>query len=318
MKRIFFFLLLSLILALPELLPAASWLELRSSHFIMRYQEPERKMASFLLQRAEETRGEILRDIGHTPPPPTLIYLAPTWGAFQGAQPGGEPPTWAAGTAYPALNLIVLRSPRGMKGGRTEIEEVLQHEYAHLALARALKGNEAPRWFDEGFTMLQSKRWNLSWTYVLSRGVLSKSLIPFEELADGFPLDQDQAQLAYAQSLSFVGFIKTEYGPEALPRFIRGMSHGLDAEESLRQATGLGLRNLERQWKAELKKRYSWIPIVTSFFSVWFLASLLFLLSYWLKRRRAKRMLEQWEDEEGLTEPPPGSPEEENDKTAST
>jgi hypothetical protein len=270
----------------------------------MRYQEPERKMAAFLLQRAEETREAVLRDINHAPPSPTLIYLAPTWEQFQGVQPGGEPPSWSVGTAYPARNLIILRSPRAMKGGRTDIEEVLRHEYAHLALGRALKGNEAPQWLDEGFTMLQSQGWSLSWTYVLSRGVLSKALIPLEELADSFPLDQGQAQLAYAQSFSFVSFIKTEYGPEALPHLIKGIAYGLDAETALRQATGLGLRNLERRWKEELKRRYSWIPIATSFFSLWFLASLLFLLGYWIKRRRAKRILTEWEQEEARAKPP--------------
>jgi hypothetical protein len=304
MKRLLSFFPVFLILSLPALLPAASWLELRSPHFIMRYQEPERKMASFLLQRAEETRETILRDIGHIPPSPTVIYLAPTWEQFQEAQPGGESPTWAVGTAYPARNLICLRSPRGMKGGKTDIEELLRHEYAHLALARALKGNEAPQWLDEGFTMLQSRQWNLSWTYCLSRGVLRNALIPLEELTHGFPLDQDQARLAYAQSLSFVSFIKNEYKSEALSRLITGLAYGLDSETALKQATGLGLRNLERQWKAKLKKRYSWIPIVTSFFSLWFLASLLFLLSYWLKRRRAKMTLEQWEQEEARAEPP--------------
>jgi hypothetical protein len=304
MKRFVVFFLLSIIPVSPGSLRASAWLELRSSHFIMRYQEPEHKMAAFLLQQAEETRGAVLRDINHAPPSPTLIYLAPTWEQFQGVQPREGPPTWAVGTAYPALNLIILRSPRAIKGGRTEIEEVLRHEYAHLSLGRALKGNEAPRWLDEGFAMLQSRGWSLAWTYCLSKGVLSKALIPLEELADGFPLDQGQAQLAYAQSFSFVSFIKTEYGPEALPRLIQGIAHGLDAEEALRQATGLGLRNLERRWKTDLKRRYSWIPIATSFFSLWFLVSLLFLLGYWLKRRRAKRILEEWEQEEALSEHP--------------
>ena len=261
-------------------------------------------MAFFLLQRAEEIRKAVIQDAGHAPLSPTLIYLAPTWEQFQGVQPHGQTPTWAAGTAYPAYNLIILRSPRGIKGGRTEIEEVLRHEYTHLVLASALKGHEAPHWLDEGFTMLQSRGWSISWTYVLSRGVLSKTLIPLAELADGFPLDQHQAQLAYAQSFSFVSYIKNEYGAEALARLIKGIAHGLDTDTALRQATGLGLRNLEREWKAELKKRYSWIPIVTSFFSLWFLASLLFLLGYWRKRRRAKRTLEQWKQEEAREEPP--------------
>ena len=303
MKRLTFFLFLSLTLLISEPLNASSWLELRSPHFTIWYQEPEHKMASFLLQRAEETRDEVLLDLDHIPPSPTVIYLASTWEQFQDVQPTGKPPAWAAGMAYPAHNLIILRSPRGIKRGRTEIEEVLQHEYAHLVLASVLKGHEAPHWLDEGFTMLQSRGWSISWTYCLSKGVLSKTLIPLAELADGFPLDQHQAQLAYAQSFSFVSYIKNEYGSEALARLIKGIAHGLDTDTALREATGLGLRNLEREWKAELKKRYSWVPIVTSFFSLWFLASLLFLLGYWLKRRRVRRILEQWEQEEALQGP---------------
>jgi hypothetical protein len=304
MRRLVIVALLSLILSLPGPLNASSWLELSSPHFTIRYQKPEHKMGFFLLQRAEEIRGVVIQDAGHAPSSPTLIYLASTWEQFQEVQPKGQPPTWAIGTAYSEHNLIILRSPRAVKRGRTEVEEVLRHEYAHLVLARALKGHEAPQWLDEGFTMLQSRGWNLSWTYILSRGVLSKTLIPLAELADGFPLDQHQAQLAYAQSFSFVSYIKNEYGAEALARLIKGIAHGLDAEESLRQATGLGLRSLEREWKAELKKRYSWIPILTSFLSLWFLASLLFLLGYWLKRRRAKRTLAEWEQEEALAGPP--------------
>ncbi len=305
MKRIVLFSLFMLLFSSAAPLSASSWLELGSPHFILKYQSPEQKMAAFLLKKAEETREATLQAIKSVPPAPCLIYLAPTWEAFQGVQPAGEPPSWSVGTAYPALNLIILRSPRGMKGGGMDIEQVLRHEYAHLALATALKGHEAPPWLAEGFAMLQSKEWSLSRTYTLSRGVLTKGLISLERLSNGLPEDEYQAELAYAEYFSFVSYIKTDLGPEALPRLIRGLSYGLDTETALRQATGLGLRDLERRWKEDLKRRYSWIPIVTSFFSLWFLASLLFLLSYWLKRRRAKRILAEWEREEALTNNPP-------------
>lgn len=304
MKRAVALLFFSVILALPEILLAASWLELHTAHFIIRYQGAEQKMAAFLLKKAEETREATAQAIGSVPPSPCLIYLAPSWEVFQGVQPAGEPPSWSVGTAYPELNLIILRSPRGMKGDGMDIEEVLRHEYAHLALATALKGHEAPQWLAEGFAMLESRGWSLSWTYILSRGVLTKGLIPLEQLSDGLPADEYQAELAYAEDFSFVSYIKTDVGPEALPRLIRGLSYGLDTETALHQATGLGLRDLERRWKEDLKRRYSLIPIVTSFFSLWFLASLLFLLSYWLKRRRAKKILEEWkEEEEAQTKP---------------
>jgi hypothetical protein len=319
MKRAITLLFFSVILALPEILPAASWLELSTAHFSLRYQGSEQKMAIFLLKKAEETREATAQAIGSVPPAPCLIYLAPSWEAFQAAQPAGEPPSWSVGTAYPALNLIILRSPRGMKGDGIDIEQVLRHEYAHLALATALKGHEAPPWLAEGFAMLQSRGWSLSWTYVLSRGVLTKGLIPLEQLSHGLPEDDYQAELAYAEYFSFVSYIKTELGPEALPRLMRGLSYGLDTETALRQATGLGLKDLERRWKEDLKRRFSWIPLVTSFFSLWFLASLLFLLSYWLKRRRAKRKLAEWEREETSTQdPPPPGPAGEGNKGSPT
>ena len=259
-------------------------------------------MASMLLRWAEDTREEVSLDIGHLPPSPTLIYLAPTWGDFQKLQPKGNAPSWSVGTAYPALNLIILRSPRTVKGGRTEIESVFKHEYAHLALWTATKGQRIPRWLDEGFAMIQSRQWNLSWTYILAKGVLTKSLLTLEQLEHDFPLTQHESQLAYAESFSFVAFMKNEYGPETLAYSIKGISHGLDADTAFRLAAGLGIRDMERKWKKELKRRYSWIPIATSFFSLWFLASLLFLLGYWRKRRRSKEILREWEREESLTE----------------
>jgi Peptidase MA superfamily len=305
MKRTaFFFFLFSLLLALSASPPAASWLELRSVHFVLRYQEPEHKMASFLLHQAEETRAGIQQTINATPSSPCLIYLAPTWEAFQEVQPAGEPPSWSVGTAYPALNLICLRSPRGMTGGVQDIAEVLRHEYAHLVLATALHGHEAPQWLNEGFAMLESRGWSLSWTYCLSRGVLTKGLIPLEQLSAGLPVDEYQAELAYAEDYSLVSYIKTEMGPGALPRLITGLSYGLDLETALRQATGLGLKDLERRWREDLKRRFSWIPIITSFFSLWFLATLLFFLSYWLKRRKTKKVLEKWKEEEEETTAP--------------
>jgi len=142
--------------------------------------------------------------------------------------------------------------------------------------------------------MIQSRQWTLSWTYILTKAVLTDALLPLEELKQGFPMAQHQAQLAYAESFSFVSFIKNEFGPSALPRLIRGMAHGLDADTATMLATGLGLRQMERRWKKELKRRYSWIPIATSFFSLWFLASLLFLLGYWRKRRRQRKILEEY------------------------
>lgn len=282
----------------------ATWKEVHSPHFIVRYQGKEGKIASFIMKRGEEMRGEVLANIGHSPHTPTIIYLAPDRNAFQEVQPGGKPPSWSIGVAYPEHNLIVILSPHAQKWERGDIEETLRHEYAHLALAMAIKGNEAPLWLAEGITLLQERGWGISASFALGRGVLSNRLIPLEELASSFPAQKEQAQLAYAQSESFVGFIKADCGEQALPRLIRGLSYGLDLNTAVQQATGLGLRDLERRWRDDLRRRYSWVPIATSLLSVWFVASLLFLIGYFLKRHRAKKIREKWEQEEAAKKHP--------------
>jgi hypothetical protein len=81
MKNVIALLFFSVILALPEILPAALWQELHTAPFIVRYQGPEQKRAAFLLKMAEETRDAALQTIGAVPTSPCLICLAPS---FQG------------------------------------------------------------------------------------------------------------------------------------------------------------------------------------------------------------------------------------------
>jgi len=306
MKRVSLLLLVLLFLS-PQPLNASSWLELRSPHFILMYKTPERKLASFLLRRAEELRKTSRENLPAHSLPITTIYLAPTQRDFRQAQPAGLPPAWSVGTAYPHQNLIILLSPRATKGPRTDIAKTLQHEYVHLVLETMTKGREIPRWLNEGFVMIQSKQWRIGFTYPLARAVLTHTLLPMADLHGAFPVAADRARLAYAQSFSFTSFIKESFGPDALGRLLNGIGHGLDVDTSLRLATGLDLRELERKWKRQLKKRYSWISVVSSFFSLWFLASLLFVIGYWRKKRKAKAIVQQWEQEESLTESPPAS-----------
>jgi len=299
----------TLAIAIP-VVDAASlppWTERRTPHFVIRYVAADEKTASFLLSEAEKIRASVAEDLAGMPPHPVVVYLAPSRADFAAIQPSGTFRTWAVGTAYPESNLIVLLSPRALKGSGTRIEETLRHEFAHLALHRAVQGRRIPHWLNEGFIMLKCRQWTLEWTYVLIRGVLTDSLFSLHELDDGFPSDRFGAQLAYAQSFSAVSFIKEELGSESLTRFIHGLANGLDTDTALRVAAGLRLSEMERAWIRKLKQRYSWTPIVTSVFSVWFLASLLFLIGYWRKRRRAKRLLRQWEREEIFSESSPDS-----------
>jgi hypothetical protein len=237
----------------------------------------------------------------------TVVVISPTIEQFQKDQPGGTwLPLWAAGVAYPERNLIILRSPRSVKKSRINLREIFIHEYSHIAIGRALKGEAVPVWLSEGLAMYQSREWNFSRHAVLTRAVLTGQLIPLRVLTRSFPADEGDAELAYAQSFIFIAFIINKIGRDAFHRFIRHYSQGGNLESSLRRATGMSLDDLEEKWLFYLKMRTSWFPIIMSATSLWFIASLIFVYGYFRKRRASRLKLRQWEEEERLQTPPDG------------
>ena len=62
--------------------------------------------------------------------------------------------------------------------------------------------------------------------------------------------------------------------------------------------TGRHLVTLEGEWIDYMKMRVSWIPLITSATTFWFMVTVIFICGYYRKRRRSKTILVQWEEEE--------------------
>ncbi|MFH1303389.1 MAG: hypothetical protein ABIK07_20175, partial [Planctomycetota bacterium] len=83
------------------------------------------------------------------------VYLVADLNRFQ-ALIGGGFPDWGAAAAIPHKKRIVIKSPDHFNLNRS-IEELLAHEYSHLALAHRTGLGSAPRWFEEGLAMMVSR-----------------------------------------------------------------------------------------------------------------------------------------------------------------
>jgi len=275
--------------------------QLENSHFLIRYAVQDEGIAAELNRGSPAIRERIIADIGVDFPDKTEIRLAPTIEAFQEAQPGGTwVPLWAAGVAYPQENVIVLRSPRAVKGGRIDLGHVLAHEFSHIALGRAMAGVRIPVWLNEGLAIYEAREWSLSRIAVLTRAALLDRLIPLPVLTLSFPAEVEEAELAYAESFMFVSFLINKVGREAFHRLIRDYVRHGDLEAALRQGTGMNLDDLEEKWLFYLNLRVSWIPIITSVTTLWFIAALIFVYGYARKRRQAGKRLQEMAREEEL------------------
>jgi hypothetical protein len=274
-------------------------LRMENSRFVIRYATGDERLAAELERESLRIRERVIADIGVDFAEKTEIRLCPTLEAFREAQPGGTwIPLWAIGVAYPAQNVVVLRSPRAVKGSRIDVVDVFAHEFSHIALGRALAGVTVPVWLNEGLAMYEAREWTFSRISVLTRASLMDRLIPLPVLTLSFPEEEGPAELAYAESFMFVSFLINKVGREAFHRLIRDYTRYGDLEGALRRGTGMNLTDLEERWLVYLKLRVSWIPIITSVSTLWFIAALIFVYGYARKKRQAKRRLKEMEKEE--------------------
>ncbi|MBU4372824.1 MAG: hypothetical protein KKD68_13250 [Proteobacteria bacterium] len=274
-------------------------LRLENDRFVIRYTAGDDGLAAKLVRDSLQIRERVIADIGVDFTKKTEIRLSPTIEAFREAQPGGTwIPLWAVGVAYPEQNVIVLLSPRAIKGSRINVIDVFAHEFSHIALGRALAGVVVPAWLNEGLAMYEAREWTFSRISVLTRASLMDRLIPLPILTLSFPAEEEPAELAYAESFMFISFLINKVGREAFHRLIRDYTRYGDLAGALRRGTGMNLADLEERWLVYLKLRVSWIPIITSVSTLWFIAALIFVYGYTRKKRQANRRLKEMETEE--------------------
>ena len=299
-RRILFCIVLSCIyMVTPSVSVASDVRTIATSHFVFYFHVKDEGVATSLTAQAERIRGEIVEDLGLDFNEVTTVYLAHSLREYAQIQPRGWAPTWSAAVAYPSLNLIIMKSPRVMKGGHMDLAKVFKHELTHIAVGRAFRGKEeVPRWLDEGVAMYESREWSFSRVSTMTKAVLTDSLIPLSEITTGFPREVARAELAYAQSFYLISFLVSKFGKERFHRFIREYISGRDLGEILVTVYGIGWDDFEEEWKGYLRLRFSWIPILTSTTTLWFLITLVFILGYARKKRAQRTLYEQWEQED--------------------
>ncbi|HJN74140.1 MAG TPA: peptidase MA family metallohydrolase [Myxococcota bacterium] len=229
---------------------------------------------------------------------PTMnIYLADDEQAFDQLQPG-VPPDWADGTAWPQRGLIYLKSPRIRPGTAKPLMQVLDHEVTHVLLGQAFGREPVPRWLQEGLAQWVAGEIGPDLPARIGRGAWRRDLYTLDEITADFPADPSDADLAYAQSADLIAFVATEYGEEAIPNLVQALASGRPVNAAFLDATGELASEVDQKWRARLSSGFiSFAPLADDF--VWLgLAAPLILIAFWGRRRRNKKVLALWQDQE--------------------
>jgi hypothetical protein len=198
-------------------------------------------------------------------------------------------PRWVAGVAHPPTGRIMI-ARHGPDGARTDLENLLKHEMAHVALHRATGGADLPRWFHEGAAESFTGGISLTRAQTLASAVFGPGVPDLERLEEGFEgADGPQASVAYAAARDLVTHLRYRDGSGAqLRQVLSDLRHGHDFDAAFVHAYGLSLRELVKEWRQGLPERFIWYALVAGGGLPFALVTPLVIVA-WIRRRRLLR-----------------------------
>ncbi len=180
---------------------------------------------------------------------PVDVYIYATTDDLQSALSlGGR--QWLAGHADPTLGVVMVSVSPG-ETQTIELQRQIPHELAHVMLYRSVGANfnRLPAWLNEGLASMAELYPNPDYARALQIASRNNSLMPMADLCTSFPPDSARAFLAYAESESFVRYLRATYGNTGLVALIQSYADGLDCDLGATRAVGMPLNQLDARWR---------------------------------------------------------------------
>lgn len=161
--------------------------------------------------------------------------------------------TWIAGHANPALGMVFISLPEG-PNQQLELERQLPHEIMHLAEYQLAGPSYAdqPVWLKEGLASIVELYPNSDYERVLQKAAANHTIVPLKDYCLSFPKDASGAFQAYAQSSSFVKFLREQFGSASLQLLILNYRGGMNCQEGFYNTYGINLQQAQNQWQKSI------------------------------------------------------------------
>lgn len=169
---------------------------------------------------------------------------------------------WVGGQAIPELGTIVLAiSP----GDTAELGRSIPHEISHQVIYQATRNpyNVTPKWLDEGLAVNNQDRIDGFLLEAFERARDQRTLFPLRVLNGSFPADSQLSFEAYGQSVQIVQYILKKYGDKGIEKILGSFKQGVSYDEAVQIGLGIGLDQLDREWKQSIGYPVAEVPAAT-------------------------------------------------------
>ncbi len=203
-----------------------------SRHFTLHYQgeKTPTELQQQILAALESGYQDLSRQFNYEPPENIIVILY-TQKEFEDIT---EAPSWSA-----ALNDGKLRIPIG---GLTSLppgfDRVLRHELTHSCV-HSLCGTNCPVWLHEGLAQIMEGKSAGMYAGQLAPLFLQRKAVSFSLLEHSFTrFSTVQAQIAYAESLAAVEYLRDRFGMGEIVRMLQSIASGTEPETALHNSAG--------------------------------------------------------------------------------
>ncbi len=226
------------------------WVSVKTDLFQLNWVDGADSFGQKVLEIAAEGLKAATHLLPLTPNFPIRIYVYPDVDSLQQALTlTGQP--WTAGHASPDIGVLLV-SNGSQSTELIEMERQIPHELMHV-----LEYNQAgasysviPAWLNEGLATSVELYPDPDLQRILNDAQRNASLLSMSSLCDGFPQDAKTAQLAYAQSGSFVNYLNGRFGSQIFTKLIENAASGQTCENAVNSSANVPLNQLEKDWIA--------------------------------------------------------------------
>jgi hypothetical protein len=208
-----------------------------------------------ILETAEQSARDLIALYQPESILPIRIWVYETGEDYAGTQAANSE-QWAAGSAYPDLQVIHAVIP---DGSESEMVRIVPHEISHQILHMATLNpfNAPATWIDEGLAVIAQDGAEDLYDSLVESAYTDEELLSMQGLISAFPFDPSEARMAYAQSYSLVSFILESWGQDGITAIITEYAQTNSHDEVLEEALGVNLADLEQLWLTWLDDQFA-------------------------------------------------------------
>lgn len=231
-----------------ELNVSGDYAELRSEHFLLRYDgQQNEKLSGEILRSLDASFDTLVLDLDYSPTEPIVVIIYPN----QGFHDITRVPGWVG-----ALNDGKIRLPvSGLTQMTPDLARVLKHELTH-SFVRQITQGRCPTWFNEGLAQLEEGATTAARGSQLSRAISAGQIAPLASLEGSFvSFSADQAVLVYLKSLAGLECLRDVFGMGEVRQMLKMMASS-DFSNILQQELRMDYPAFEQQLADYITKKY--------------------------------------------------------------